>query len=335
MLTNPIGAAGRQKFRRPALSIELQTSEQVAPVERDIGSVLGLETELKRLQSKIHEWIDGCSEEMTSSLNWQFSGNPKYFRPVTVFSCFKALHGERIGDDERTLALVVELIHNMTLIVDDILDNSRYRRSKLTLHCQFGLLPALMTSGYIVSEAYRIVSAKPEVIRLLSELIGRLGIAECLQWRVRRQPLGVEDWRQIAGEDTGSMFEVCACLGGRGERLRRFGHFLGMLYHGCDDVADVRGVAALGGGGNDDLRDRILTLPAAIAIRNPRVSAIFCQLGEETNAELAAALQAALPEAEQVLDSIAAEARREAIENARDATGLIILIEHTRALSRR
>ena len=30
----------------------------------------------------------------------------------------------------------------------------------------------------------------------------RLGVAECMQWRLRRQPLGVEDWRKIAGEDT-------------------------------------------------------------------------------------------------------------------------------------
>ena len=103
-----------------------------------------------------------------------------------------------------------------------------------------------------------------------------------------------------------------------------------MLYHGCDDVADVRGVAALGGGGNDDLRDGILTLPAAIAIRDPQVSAMFCE-----ESELADALRSALPEAERILDGIAAEARREAIENARDATGLITLIEHTRALSSR
>ena len=34
-------------------------------------------------------------------------------------------------------------------------------------------------------------------------LLKRLGVAECMQWRLRRQPLGVEDWRLIAGEDTG------------------------------------------------------------------------------------------------------------------------------------
>jgi geranylgeranyl pyrophosphate synthase len=317
------------------LSEEAEITIDAAQTNREIGSVLGFERELKRLQTDIERWIDGCSEEMVESLRWQFSGKAKYFRPVTVFSCYKALHGGHIGDDVLTSAMVVELIHNMTLAVDDILDESQYRRSKLTLHCKFGLLPALMTSGYIVSEAYRIVNSRPEVIRLISELIGRLGIAECLQWRVRRQPLGVEDWRKIASEDTGSMFEVCACLGGRGERLRRYGHYLGMLYHGCDDVADVRGVEALGGGGNDDLRDGILTLPAAIAIRDPRVSALFCDDGQEANAELAAALQAALPEAERLLDTIAADARREAIENARDPSDLLTLVEHTRALSRR
>jgi geranylgeranyl pyrophosphate synthase len=317
------------------LSTDLQNADGVSSGHDDIASVLGLEAELGRLKSEINAWIDGSSEEMHACLNWQFSGKPKYFRPVTVFSCFKALHGAAIGEEERTSALVIELVHNMTLIVDDILDESPLRRGKPTLHHQFGLLPALMASGYIVSEVYRIVSKKPQAIHLLSELISRLGVAECLQWRVRRQPLGVEDWRRIASEDTGSMFEVCACLGGRGERLRRYGHFLGMLYHGCDDVADVRGVAALGGGGNDDLRDGILTLPAAIAIRDPQVSAMFCEGSEEVRSELAEALQAALPEAERILDDIAAEARREAIKNARDATGLITLIEHTRALSNR
>jgi geranylgeranyl diphosphate synthase, type I len=301
----------------------------------NIISALSLESEVEHLERTIAAWIDGCNHEMHATLRWQFSGAAKYFRPLTVFSCFRATHNEDISDEERTSALVVELIHNMTLIVDDILDKSRYRRKKLTLHCRFGMLPALMTSGFIVSEAYRIVRSEPRVIELLSELVSRLGVAECLQWRVRSRPLGVEDWRQIASEDTGSMFEACACLGSRGERLRRFGQLLGVLYHGCDDVADVRGVEALGGGGDDDIRDGILTLPASIAIRNPDVSALFCNPTERAGKELAAAFQAALPEAERWLDKIAAEARRDATENARDPRGLITLVDYTRSLSRR
>jgi geranylgeranyl pyrophosphate synthase len=317
------------------MSPKADTKEPVAAVEADIGSALGFETELKQLQLTIARWVDECNKEMDDCLRWQFSGKSKYFRPVTVFACFRAMNNQHVGDAEQTSALVIELIHNMTLIVDDILDKSEYRRGKLTLHCQFGLLPALMTSGYIVSEAYRIVGSRPASIQLLSELIGRLGIAECLQWRVRSQPLGVEDWRQIAGEDTGSMFEVCACLGGGGENLRRFGRLLGMLYHGCDDVADVRGVEALGGGGDDDIRDGILTLPAAIAIRNPETAAIFCNPDHRKREVLAVAFRAALPEAEQFLDEIAAEACREATKNAPYPQGLLTLVDYTRGLSRR
>lgn len=317
------------------MSPETENDGHVAAVDGDIGSALGFETELKQLRSAITTWVNGCSKEMEDCLKWQLSGKSKYFRPVTIFACFRAIHDRPVGQEEQTSALVIELIHNMTLIVDDILDKSEYRRNKLTLHCQFGLLPALMTSGYIVSEAYRTIRSRPASIQFISELISRLGVAECLQWRVRSKPLGVEDWRLIASEDTGSMFEVCACLGGGSERLRRFGGLLGMLYHGCDDVADVKGVEALGGGGDDDIRDGILTLPAAIAIRNPETARMFCNPEQRKRKELRLALQAALPEAEQILDELAAQARHEASKNAPHPRDLLALVDYTRGLSNR
>ena len=109
-----------------------------------------------------------------------------------------------------TSALVIELFHNVSLVIDDIVDRSDTRRGRATLHTRFGELSALMTSGYIVADGYKQLGDDLQAIGLFSELLKRLGVAECLQWRLRRQPLGVEDWRRIAGEDTGSMFEVCA-----------------------------------------------------------------------------------------------------------------------------
>jgi geranylgeranyl pyrophosphate synthase len=304
-------------------------------VHSDIMTALGLEAEIGRLRRALKRWVSDSSMEMRAALEWQFSEGAKYFRPLTVFSCFRAMHREDIDDEVRVSALVIELIHNMTLVVDDILDKSEYRRKKLTLHSRFGLLPALMTSGFIVSEAYRLVRTKPREIDWICELISRLGVAECLQWRLRSQPLGVEDWWQIASEDTGSMFEICACLGSGSERLRRYGLLLGVLYHGCDDVADVKGLEALGGGGDADVRDGILTLPAAIAIRNSEVAALFRSPTEDTCHLLAAAFNAAVPEAERRLDEIAAQARREAVENADEPRDLLTLVEYTRGLSGR
>jgi geranylgeranyl pyrophosphate synthase len=341
---NDIGrTAGETRIhdQSAALSTLLTTQSIIAD--------LHLEHEMQLLRDRIERWIANASEEMQEALRWQFDSGSKYFRPLTIFSCHRAVSPEPISPALIQTALVLEMFHNVSLIIDDIVDKSPDRRGKPTLHFKFGELPALMVSGYIVADGYDILrndarngaAADGEALRydikLFSELMKRLGVAECMQWRLRRRPLGVEDWRKIAGEDTGSMFEVCACLGTRSERLRRFGHLLGVLYHGCDDVGDVRGAQALGGGGEEDVRDGILTLPAALAIRNPDIGKLFCN-PEPTPADLAVmatAFGAQLSEAEAYLDQIAEEAKAQARTFAADPAPLYALVDHTRQLSRR
>ncbi len=310
---------------------------------------LGFVVEMSRLRQAITDWAGAAEPEMRGFLDWQFGSGSKYFRPLTLFACHRALSDQPISRGMIHAALAVEMFHNMTLIVDDILDKSPTRRGRPTLHTQFGELQALMCSGWIVADGYDIVTdpraydpgeQTPELVRhnvrLLSELVKRLGAAEVMQWRLRRQPLGVEDWRRIAGEDTGSMFEVCACLGTRSDQLRRFGALLGMLYHGCDDVGDVRGAVALGGGGKEDLRDGILTLPAALAIRDPALRVLFCKT-EPSDAELdilAQANAAQLEMAESLLDDLAAQAVDQAQKYASDPQPLVALVHYTRRLSK-
>jgi geranylgeranyl pyrophosphate synthase len=311
---------------------DLGVTDGIAP-----GAIaaLGFDVEIACLRETIAQWLADCDEEMRAALQWQFLGGAKYFRPLTVFSCYRAGHDGPIPQQIMNSALVIEFFHNVSLIIDDILDQSPMRRGRATLHARFGELPALMTAGYIVADGYVRLADDLKAIKLFSELLKRLGVAECMQWRLRRTPLGVEDWRKIAAEDTGSMFEVCACLGDRSGRLRRFGGLLGLLYHGCDDVGDVRGAKALGGGGNEDVRDGILTLPAALAIRDPAIAKTFCK-PEPTPLDLsalAAAFATKLPEAEVCLDRIAGEARSEARLFAADPAPLLALVEQTRRLS--
>jgi geranylgeranyl pyrophosphate synthase len=296
---------------------------------------LGLVNEIKHLNEFILSWIDEADKEIRDHLIWQLLATPKYFRPVTIFTCFKAVNGGPVPENVMRSAVALEFVHNVSLIVDDILDRSRFRRGKLALHCKFGSLPALMVAGYLYSAALKIVSADEYSVKLLADLMQRLGIAECVQWRLRRQPLGVEDWRLIASEDTGSMFEVCARLGTRDDKLLKFGNLLGMLYHGCDDVADVRGDLKLGGTGSEDIRDGILTLPAAIAIRDLQVAALFRSSDPGDHAQIKNKFFEALGESEKYLDKIAGECRREASENAVNSTGLAKLIRSTRLLSGR
>lgn len=302
----------------------------------ELGGEFGVAEELSRLDARVREWIEAADREVTDYLSWQLRGSSKRFRPITVFACHAAAQDEpsRTPGDVVSAALVVELVHNTSLVVDDILDRSRYRRGKLTLHCRFGSLPALMTSAHMVAGAFDLLHDDPFATRVVAALIQRLGAAECLQWRVRRTPLGVEDWRHLAGEDTGVMFEACARLGCGDDSLERFGYLLGLLYHGCDDVADVRGLAGLGGGGEEDLRDGILTLPMAFAVRDPEVAARFRDLDDGDLSALRADAEAALPAAESYLDDLAAQAREAARDGAARPGRLVKLVDYTRELSR-
>jgi geranylgeranyl pyrophosphate synthase len=188
-----------------------------------------------------------------------------------------------------------------------------------------------MTAGYIVADGFRLAAGDPQLTDLFAELLKRLAVADCMQWRLRRTPL--EIGRKIVSEDTGSMFEIAACLGDRSQRLRKFGGLLGLLYHGCDDVVDVRGASALGGGGIDDLRDGMLTLPAALAIRNAETARVFANPADDQLPLLAQAFQVKIPEAEAYLHRVADDARTEARLFAPHPEGLFVLIDPTRQLS--
>jgi geranylgeranyl pyrophosphate synthase len=312
-----------------APALDAASSEAVA--------ALGLTEEIATLRRRITAWIASCDPEMREALEWQFVTRSKYFRPLTIFACHRSIIPGSIPEPIMTSALVIEFFHNVSLIVDDIVDRSDERRGRATLHTRFGELVALMTSGYIVADGYVQLGRDLQAIGLFSELLKRLGVAECMQWRLRRQKLGVEDWRRIAGEDTGSMFEICACLGDRSSRLRKFGGLLGLLYHGCDDVGDVRGAMALGGGGEEDVRDGILTLPAALAIRESAIAELFCKTNptQDDLQTLGRAFASRLAEAEAYLDQIAEEARIEARLFSVNPAPLLALIDQTRLLSGR
>jgi geranylgeranyl pyrophosphate synthase len=305
--------------------------EDSAPVP--LHRRLGLSRDFDRFHAGLAAWIDAADSELQEPLRWQLEAPSKYYRPLTLFACHRATAAEPPSPRLICASIAVELFHNVSLIIDDILDRSRMRRGKLTLHCRYGELRALMTAGYLTAAGFKLVAGDAYAVRLLGELLQRLGVAECVQWRLRRRPLSIGDWRAIAAEDTGSMFELCAGLGTRDARLRPFGRLLGVLYHGCDDVADLRGTAALGGGGNEDIRDGILTLPAAVALRDPKVAAMFSDGRNGHSRVLVKKLKEALPAAEQYLDQTATAAIAEAELHATNPAPLIELVRYTRVLS--
>src|SRR5436305_834257 len=128
-------------------------------------------------------WLAGVADELREPLAWAFAGSPKHFRPLTLFACHRAMHDTPTAEAVDA-AFAIELVHNMSLIIDDVLDSSIERRGVATVEYRFGRLPALMTSGYLVADAFDALAEDLFATRRLAELIRRLGAAECLQWRL-------------------------------------------------------------------------------------------------------------------------------------------------------
>jgi geranylgeranyl pyrophosphate synthase len=128
----------------------------------------GFDEELARLREFLAAWIARCDREMRPMLEWQFLARSKYFRPVTLFACHRAISRRAIDEPIIQAAAAIEMVHNVSLIIDDILDRSRTRRGILTLHCRFGHLPALMASGFVSASAYELICGDPFCVLVLS-----------------------------------------------------------------------------------------------------------------------------------------------------------------------
>ena len=141
----------------------------------EVIAQLGYGHEIDLLRKRIAAWLEGVDPELRAPLGWAFEGTQKHFRPLTMFATFGATHTTPVGDANVELAFVVELMHNMSLIVDDILDESSERRGIPTIHTKFGSLHALMGSGYLVADAFDLMADDPFAITHLAELLRRLG----------------------------------------------------------------------------------------------------------------------------------------------------------------
>lgn len=87
----------------------------------DVIARLGVATEVQLLRERLATWLESVDDELRESLAWALGGAPKHFRPVTLFACHRAVH-DTPATEAVEVAFAVELVHNMSLIVDDLLD---------------------------------------------------------------------------------------------------------------------------------------------------------------------------------------------------------------------
>jgi len=110
---------------------------------------------IARVNAFIKSLLDHNSEVYMASAHLISAGG-KRLRPLLTVRFYESLGGK--AEDIIEAASAVEIVHNFTLIHDDIMDNDDYRRGVPTVHRVYGTARAILAGDLLHAEAYKALS---------------------------------------------------------------------------------------------------------------------------------------------------------------------------------
>ena len=175
----------------------------------------------------------------------------KRIRPVLLLLACKAVNG-RIGD-ALPAGVAVELLHNFTLVHDDIMDNATTRRGRATVHTKWDQSTAILVGDELIALAYRsLLQAKSSRLRAILDTFTQAFVAVCEGQGLdkefeaqRRVSLGryLTMIEQKTARIVSASAEIGALVGGgtaqQVDALRKYGLHLGCAFQVQDDLLDV------------------------------------------------------------------------------------------------
>ncbi len=222
---------------------------------------------------------DGLPEDLRSSSFHLILSGGKRIRPVLLLSTLELLSG---GYEEGLPAAAsVELLHNFTLIHDDIMDRDDYRRGVKTTHVLFGESLAILAGDYLFSLVFSEVSRNYEgetarmLVKVLSEASEKVCIGQTMDIMPEKYVKSVEDYFEMVYYKTGALIEAsmvsgAIVAGGREEWLRDFrevGRRIGIAFQIADDLLGLIGdPSKTGKPVGNDIRNGKRTLPILYAL---------------------------------------------------------------------
>ena len=202
----------------------------------------------------------------------------KMLRPMVCLLTASAL-GE-VREDVVRLAAASELLHNATLMHDDVADESNERRGEPTLVSLLGPTAAVLIGDFWLSRAVELVfdcNCRDKVERLFSQTMSDLSEGEMLQLqKAGTSDTDEEDYFTIIYNKTASLF-VSSCVSAAisvgasaemQEAARQYARCLGLAFQIKDDILDYAGTADLGKPLGIDIKEQKITLPLLGALKN-------------------------------------------------------------------
>ena len=228
-----------------------------------------IEAELQRQVSRLDEPRTKLFHEMlTYHMGWTGEGagpeaTGKRIRPLMLLLCTSACGAA--WEPALPAAAAVELVHNFSLVHDDIQDNSDKRRGRATTWVKWGAPMAInVGDALFVMSNQAIIDLQeyypPDVILKAAQILHNtcldLTRGQFLDMSYEeRNDLGVDDyWPMVAGKTAALLSACChigSLLGGadeaRQQAYRSFGHFLGLAFQVQDDILGIWGNEAMTG----------------------------------------------------------------------------------------
>lgn len=210
-----------------------------------------IDVQIKEIFSEKNEYLSNIIEEFI------LRGGKK-LRAYLCFVCYKA-----VGGKDENLAIKIscipEIIHNGSLIIDDIEDKSELRRGKPCSYKMYGISLSVNAGNYMYFLPFKIlreikqknktlVKAYEMLIKNMAEI--HKGQALDIGWEEnKKMDILIEDYLKMVTYKTGSMTRVSAELGslfGGGTKkqvkiLAEFGETIGMAFQIQDDILNLVG----------------------------------------------------------------------------------------------
>lgn len=211
-----------------------------------------------RLRTRVDRYLASLITERTprqlhEACAYVLTGGGKRLRAALVLLAAEAVGGSTAK--ALPAGAAVEIMHNFTLVHDDIMDHARTRRGRPTVHVRWDLNTALLAGDTLLAVAYEqllktAVEDQEALLRLFTRSV--IGVCEGQAFDLefeRRNDITVDDYFAMIDLKTGLLISVAAELGARigggsvrdVNRMRTFGRYLGRAFQLQDDLLDVVG----------------------------------------------------------------------------------------------
>jgi len=228
-----------------------------------MGLVIPLKKEIDNSYLRLKNLVGGKLEEVTQRIKYKLASEinlihkmtdyhvksgGKRIRPLLTLASAK-LCEYKDGNRDVNLAACIELIHNATLLHDDVIDNSNLRRGIKTANSVWGNQSSILVGDYLFSRCFEMMveDGSQEILKLLSSTSSRIAQGEVLQLEHKGEiDMLEETYFNIINMKTAALFatatRVGACLGNKSKKekdaLESYGKNLGLAFQIADDALD-------------------------------------------------------------------------------------------------